>query len=188
MMQSPQANIWKDESVGLAWWMREIDGVRILYHGGGTLGQTSLLMLAPKRDFAVAILTNANRGGLVTQEISRWALKQYLDLEMPDPHPVESSQEELASYTGYYSRPFANIELGMLAGKLVGQLITKGGFPTKETPPPPPPPPMSLALCDKDRLLVTDGPSKGSRCEIIRKPDGSIGWLRFGMRIHVRRV
>ena len=188
LMQSPQVTIWRDESVGIAWMIKEIDGVRTLSHGGGTLGQISLLMLVPERDFAMAILTNADRGGLVTQEMSRWALKHYLELEMPEPKPIESSGEELASYTGHYSQPYRDIELGMLAGKLVGQLITKGSFPTKDSPPPPVPPPMSLALCEKDRLLVLDGPTKGFRCEAIRKPDGSIGWLRFGGRIHMREA
>lgn len=188
LMQSPQVTIWADEKVGIAWMINEIDGVRVVSHGGGTTGQISLLGLVPERDFAMAILTNANQGGLVTQEVSRWALKQYLELEMPDPKPIESSEEELASYKGRYSRPFADIELGLLAGKLVGQLRIKGGFPAKDTPPAPTPPPMSLALCEKDRLLVLDGPAKGRRGEAIRKPDGSIEWLRFGLRIHVREA
>lgn len=188
LMRSPQITIWGDEKVGIAWMINEIDGVRVVSHGGATTGQVSLLGLVPERDFAMAILTNANRGGLVTQEVRRWALKQYLELEMPDPKPIESSEEELASYKGRYSRPFADIDLGLLAGKLVGQLRIKGGFPAKDTPPAPTPPPMSLALCEKDRLLILDGPFKGGRGEAIRKPDGSIGWLRFGLRIHVREA
>ena len=188
LMRSPQITIWGDEKVGIAWMINEIDGVRVVSHGGSTTGQVSLLELVPERDFAMAILTNANRGGLVTQEVSRWALKQYLELEMPAPKPIESSEEELASYKGRYSRPFADIDLGLLAGKLVGQLRIKGGFPTKDTPPGPAPPPMSLAICEKDRLLILDGPLKGGRGEAIRKSDGSIGWLRFWLRIHVREA
>jgi hypothetical protein len=187
-MRSPQTAIWADEKVGIAWMIDEIDGVRVLSHSGGTTGQVSLLQLVPERGFAVAILTNANRGGAVTREVSRWAFKQYLQMEMPDPKPIESSEEELAAYKGRYSRPFADIDLGLLAGNLVGQLRIKGGFPTKDTPPGPPPPPMSLALCERDRLLVLDGPFKGVRGEAIRKPNGSIGWLRFMLRIHVREA
>ena len=47
---------------------------------------------------------------------------------------------------------------------------------------------MSLALCDKDRLLVMAGPFKDATAEIVRKPDGSIGWLRASGRIHVRQA
>lgn len=188
LMQSPQVTVWKDESVGISWWIKEIDGVHVLSHSGGTLGQISLLILVPERDFVMAILTNANRGGIVTREMSRWALKQYLELETPDPRPIESSEEELASYAGHYSRPYVDIELGMLGKNLVGQEIPKGSFPTKDSPPEPPPPPMSLALCEKDRLLILDGSAKGLKGDVIRKPDGSIGWLRFGGRIHVRKA
>ena len=45
---------------------------------------------------------------------------------------------------------------------------------------------MSLALCEKDRLLVMDGPYKDSKMDILRKADGTIGWLRMG-RLHVRQ-
>ena len=89
---------------------------------------------------------------------------------------------------GRYSRPFADIELGILGGKLVGQVTYKGSFPTRDTPPPPAPPPMTLALCEKDCLLVMDGPLKDTRAEIVRRPDGSIGWLRAGLRLHVRET
>jgi CubicO group peptidase (beta-lactamase class C family) len=185
-MQSPQVTTWGDEAIGLSWGIGKVGEARRLWHGGGTTGQVSLIMLIPEHDVAIAILTNANQGGLVTQDISRGALKEYLGLEVPDPKPIESSEEELAQYVGRYSRPYAEIELGMLGGKLVGQATPKGSFPTKDTPPPPAPPPMSLARCEKDRLLVLDGPVKGFTGDIVRKKDGLIGWLRFGGRIHVR--
>jgi hypothetical protein len=59
------------------------------------------------------------------------------------------------------------------------------GFPDKDFPPPPAPPPATLDLIAEDRLMVLDGPMKSGTAEIIRNPDGSIGWLRFG-RIHKR--
>jgi hypothetical protein len=77
--------------------------------------------------------------------------------------------------------------LGLLAGKLVGQVIYKQGFPSQDVPPAPPPPPMTLALTGEDRLIVTDGPFEDTQVQILRRPDGQIGWLRFGSRIHVRQ-
>ncbi|MFN2151644.1 MAG: hypothetical protein ACK2T5_08615, partial [Anaerolineales bacterium] len=81
---------------------------------------------------------------------------------------------------GSYQRSFADIHLGMLGGRLIGQLIFKKGFPAEDSPPPPPPPPFTIGLCEEDRLIVLDGPLKSGRAEVIRKADGSIGWLRFG--------
>jgi len=187
-MQSPQVTIWGSEMWGLSWAIDDTHGARQISHGGGTMGQISLLTLVPEHDFAIAIFTNANQGGFVTRDVSRWALKEYLGMEIDDPAPIESSEEELAPYAGRYTRPFADIELGILGGKLVGQVTYKGSFPTKDAPPPPAPPPMSLALCEKDRLLVLDGPLKDARLDVVRKPDGSIGWLRAGLRLHVREM
>lgn len=185
-MQSPQASVWGNETWGLTWGINEINGTRQISHGGGTIGQISLLILVPEHKFAIAILTNANRGGAVTRDVSRWALKKYLGLESPDPVSIEASEEELTPYVGRYSRPFMSIELGLLGGKLVGQMTYKRGFPAKDSPPPPAPPPASLVLCEKDRLLVMDGPLKDAKADVVRKPDGTIGWLRVGGRIHAR--
>lgn len=186
-MQSPQVSIWGNMKWGLTWGINEINGTCQISHGGGTAGQISLLILIPEHKFAIVILTNANRGGAVTRDVSRWALKKYLGLESPDPSPLEVSEEELAPYVGRYSRPFMSIELGLLGGKLVAQMTYERGFPAKDSPPPPAPPPASLVLCEKDLLLVVDGPLKDAKVEVVRQPDGTIGWLRVGGRIHVRQ-
>ena len=93
---------------------------------------------------------------------------------------IEATEDELSQYAGAYTRPFADVELGMLNGHLVGQMVFKRGFPSRDVPPPPPPAPSSFALCEKDRLLVTAGPSKGGMVDVIRRSDGTIGWLRMG--------
>jgi CubicO group peptidase (beta-lactamase class C family) len=187
-MRSPQVTVWGPEAWGLTWAIEEIEGTRQISHGGGTTGQVSLLALIPEHDFAIAIFTNADPGGFVTEDVRRFALKQYLGLEVPDPAPIEADEEELASYVGRYSRPFSEIELGMLCGRLVAQMVYTGSFPTQDVLPPPAPPPTSLALCEKDRLLVLDGPFKDAKMEILRKPDGSIGWLRSSGRVNVRQA
>jgi hypothetical protein len=66
-------------------------------------------------------------------------------------------------------------------------MIFKQGFPSQDNPPPPPPPPAALTLCAPDRLLVVAGPGEGNQVDVIRKPDGSIGWLRSGGRIYRRQ-
>lgn len=186
-MQSPRVTVWGKEAWGLSWSVDETHGTRQVSHGGGTNGQVTWLGLYPEHDFAFAILTNADQGGRVTREVGQWIQKEYLEVEVPDPTPIESSEEELTQYVGRYSRPFSEIELGMLAGRLVGQVIYKRGFPTKDAPPPPPPPPTAVGLCEKDRLLALDGPFKDAKAEVIRKPDGSVGWLRMSGRLHVRQ-
>jgi CubicO group peptidase (beta-lactamase class C family) len=185
-MQSPHVTLWGEEAWGLTWAVNQVDGTREISHGGGTNGQVSLLALVPEHDFALAILTNADRGSELTRAVRRWVLKEYLGLEAPDPQPIESSEEELAQYVGCYRGYFTDLELGMLAGKLLGQITYKRSFPSEHVPPPPAPPPMSLTLCEPDRLLVLDGRFKDAIADVIRNPDGSVGWLRVSRRLHVR--
>ena len=186
-MHSPQAPIWGEkQQIGLSWFVSNIDGVRQLSHGGGTMGQISLLSLYPEHKVAVAVLTNADEGGAITDGVRRWVLKHYMDKSDPKPEPMETTEEELSQYAGVYTRPFADVELGMLNGQLVGQVVFKRGFPSRDVPPPPPPAPSSFVLCEKDRLLGTAGPGKGGTVDVIRKKDGSIGWLRMG-RIYRRK-
>jgi CubicO group peptidase (beta-lactamase class C family) len=187
-MQSPQVTVWGKEAWGLTWAIEEIDEARQVSHRGGTNGQITLLGLIPEKHLAFAVLTNSDRGGEVTDKVRRWILKEYLGLDAPEPQPVEANEEELAQYAGRYTGFFDDIELGMLGGKLVGQVTYKRGFPNEETPPRPAPPPMSLGKCEKDRLVVIDGRAKGDRAEVIRQEDDRIGWLRVGGRLHVRQA
>jgi len=187
-MQSPQVTIWENEHCGLSWGVSRAAGERQISHSGATNGQCCRLALFPEHHFAVAVLTNADNGGQATEAVTKHALRQYLGLELPEPEPMEASAEELAAYTGFYSRPFADIELGMLGGRLLCLMTYKQAFPNEDAPPIPSPPPMSIGLCERDRLLVLDGPSKGARAEIVRRQDGSIGWLRAEGRIHVRQA
>jgi CubicO group peptidase (beta-lactamase class C family) len=179
-MQSPQVAIREGESWGLTWSLEDVGGARTVGHGGGTTGQNTLLTLVPAHDFAIAVLTNADRGGQLAREATFWALEHYLGLKNEEPEPLETPAEELAQYAGWYRRPFADVELGVLGGRLVAQVIYKQGFPTPDQPPRPPPPPIVIGLHGKDALFVLDGPFKGTKADIVRRPDGSIGWLRMG--------
>jgi CubicO group peptidase (beta-lactamase class C family) len=187
LMHSPQVNIWGDRWMGLPWFVRELDGGRMFHHGGGTKGQTTMLALFPDQNLALAVLTNAGQGGLVTDAVVRWVAKEYLGLTVPKPEPIKEPAEELSQYAGLYQRPFAEFELGMLCGRLVGQMRYLAGFPSRDVPHPPPPPPTALELCEKDCLLATDGPLKDMLCEVVRQPDGSIGWVRAGGRLYARK-
>lgn len=183
-MHTPQAAIWGEtEAVGLSWFIKDVAGTRILAHGGGTKGQVSYLFVVPERDFAAAIVTNSERGGQLTQAVYRWLLHEYLDIDDPEPQPVEAEEAVLAEFVGRYERPFSDIELVLEDGRLLAQLTIKQGFPDKNDPPPPSPPPMPLALCGPDRLVVTDDPMKNALADVIRGEDGRIGWLRVG-RLH----
>ncbi|MFJ9413374.1 hypothetical protein ACIRPT_04320 [Streptomyces sp. NPDC101227] len=47
------------DAVGLGWFLRDVDGVRTVGHGGSGFGQCVALLLVPERDFAVVAAANA---------------------------------------------------------------------------------------------------------------------------------
>lgn len=172
------------EAIGLAWFLDSVDGVQTASHGGATVGQLSLLLLVPERQFALAIVTNADYGRVLTKELSGWMLGHYLGLHAAAPEPIELPEEDLKGLVGVYKRPFQDIELGWENGRLSLAVTFKQPFPTADTPLPPPLPPAPLTPIAPDRFVVLEGPMKHQLASIIRQPDGSVGWLRYGGRIH----
>ncbi|MGW5750572.1 serine hydrolase domain-containing protein [Nocardia rhamnosiphila] len=47
------------DAFGTCWFLREVDGVATIGHGGSGNGQFAELLLVPERDFAVAVMSNA---------------------------------------------------------------------------------------------------------------------------------
>ncbi len=173
-----------DQAMGLAWKINDYDGVRVISHGGGTKGQISRLVIAPSKNFAFAIFTNADEGGHITEDGTRWVLKEYLGIETADPEPIEVAESALEAYTGHYSRPYADIELTVEDGQLKGQTTYKQGFPNRDVPPAPPPPPATLAFYETDKVIGINENFEGSRGEFLRHPDGRLGWFRWGGRLY----
>jgi len=185
LMQTPTVQASDDERMGLAWFIRDSGGVRTVRHGGGTYGQISSFMFAPARDFALTILTNANNGGELTEEVTKWALEHYLGLVEPTPTPLERTEAQLAAYAGRYTAALTVADLVVRDGSLVLEL-SYFDFPADE--PPPAPPPAHVALYAEDRIIVLDGPLEGSRGEVLRGAGGHIAWLRLGGRVHRREA
>jgi CubicO group peptidase (beta-lactamase class C family) len=184
-MQRVHARLWVDRGWGLSWSVDRFDGITRLAHGGATNGQKALLHLYPEHGFAVAVAANGGDSRTFNAQVTKRAAKDFIGLEIPTPRPIQAEEAELEQYVGRYSRPFADLHVGCLAGRLVGQLVFKQGFPRPEDVEPAPPP-MTLALCERDRLVVLDGPLAQNTAEVVRDDAGEIGWIRIGGRIHRR--
>lgn len=187
LMQSPLYSKGSSGEMGLTWMLEDVGGVRTVRHSGGTVGQQTTFVLVPSRNFALTVLTNADRGSELHGEATKWLLSRYLGLEEPEPAIRKAMVEQLAPYAGRYTAAMQDIELTVKDGGFMVQRVPKGGFPNKEQAAPPPPPPVRAALTDENLLIALDEPMKGMRGEFLRDPDGSIAWLRLGSRAH-RRV
>lgn len=189
LMHSPVAEAGgMADSIGLAWMLRRVAGVGVVEHSGGTNGQTSTLKLVPERDFAIAVLTNADRGGAVCNDVADRVFKHLLGLAEPEPSRLDLPAEQLTAYAGRYDTRLNAIELSLHDGGLVAQVTPKGGFPTRDSPPRPAPPPTRVAFVAEDRILALDPPFAGGRAEFVRHPDGRIAWLRWGGRLAARQA
>ena len=185
-MQTPYFPATGLAYIGLSWWIIDVDGVRILRHGGGTNGQIANFIIVPQRQFAMAILTNCDAAGTLSFGLETAALEAYLGVKYPPANPLDLPEAQLAAYAGRYDAAMGLREIRLEEGSLVLQVTPRGGFPTPDAPPPPPPPPMHIALYAEDRAVVLDGPFKDARAEFLRGSDGEIAWLRISGRVHQR--
>ena len=185
LMRTRLAPADNDRGIGVAWFLRDIGSVTIQYHGGAAIGQQGTLMLAPERRFAIAVQTNSGRGGLLHQDITKWALKAYLGVEEPEPArlplPASRRKELVARYTAALSdvelRPGSN-------GELLYRSISHNVLGVKPRPSDPAPSP--IAFTGEDRFICLEGPLKDLKGEVLRDDDGSVRWIRAGGRVFRR--
>jgi CubicO group peptidase (beta-lactamase class C family) len=179
-MQEPQAAAAEEgEWVGLTWYGEDRFGT--IRHGGGTLGQVSLLVLRPAAGFALAVLTNHSPNGLRVIDAALAAA----GLKPPEPQPV--AEAPVADYEGTYESASGRLTVAAAGVRLRLESESFGGFPKRDSPPPPALPPMTARFYTPDRWVIEDGPAQGMRGHFLRGDDGAIAWLRLGGRLH-RRV
>ena len=171
------------DQIGLTWFIRDVGEVKIISHGGATNGQIAGLYFIPEEGFALAVLTNSEDGRSITGTALTQTLKTYLGVDMPIPTPIETPAEELNEFIGKYEVPLIAYELKLKKGRLMLHEMPHGGFPKPDSPALPVPPPMRAALYAKDKLVVLDEPMKNALGEFLRKPDGSLQYLRLSSRV-----
>jgi hypothetical protein len=174
-----------DLTMGLTWHLGRVGGLTVAEHGGGTIGQVSLLRLVPERSFALAIVTNSGRGGALNTQVARAVMETYLGIQHVPPSRMTVSAAALQEYAGTYARQYADVNVTVQGDALRLQVTPKmRGLDGKVSPPGPP---QLMGLLAKDRLLQLDGPNAGEPGgEFIRDSSGQVSWLRMS-RIH-RRV
>lgn len=188
-MHAPRFGATDPEWVGLSWYMREMDGVKILRHGGGTNGQVTSFNVIPARQLAFVILTNGDQGGTLINNVSKTILEQYLGILPQTDSPLAATPERLQEYVGSYTARADDVTVTVNDGALILHVTAKGGFPTPADPPPPTqPPPVRAALYADDKIFVSDEPFQETHAEFLRDDAGEIAWLRIFGRVHKRVI
>ena len=67
------------DAFGICWFLREVDGVSTIGHGGSANGQFAELLIVPALNFAVVSLSNSDPNGIpFNQAVIRWRWKNDL--------------------------------------------------------------------------------------------------------------
>jgi CubicO group peptidase (beta-lactamase class C family) len=191
LMRTPQAHKQgTDDDIGLAWHIRRVGPVHTYGHGGTLGGHILLLELVPERNFAIAILTNANTGWRLIQDVERAALESYLGATyapnqaiahrglvetLPRVQPL-AKQPDPAPYLGTYVRPSNSYVVRAEGGKMIVQDRSNNGS-SREYP---------VAFYGPDRVVVTEGQDTGQSIEFVRDDGGRVNWIRVVGRVAVR--
>lgn len=69
LMRTPEVAAEDGWRVGLGWFVLD-GGVRVISHGGGTTGQSAELWVAPDHGVGLVVLTNADSGRMLKEELT----------------------------------------------------------------------------------------------------------------------
>jgi CubicO group peptidase (beta-lactamase class C family) len=169
--------------MGITWFIRSAGGLTAYAHGGATHGQQAYFFFIPEKDFALAILTNSDDGGVITGQTFGWVLELYFGIKLELPSPLARPQE-LDEFVGRYKIGTECFDIKIKGKYLVYHHIPLGGFPTPETPPGPANPPVRFAFYKQDNLIGLDEPYNGALADIIRNDKGHVEYFRVGGRAH----
>ncbi len=179
-MQQPTAKLRGSNlghAVGICWFLREVDGVPAIGHGGSTNGQFAELLMVPERDFAVVSLSNAGPDGIpCNQAIVRWALQTYLGLTDRDPQPLPYDQARAREITGSYQTEAMTLTVTTdgPALRLEVRMKPEARAAYKEMPPDYPPADIGLLPGDADEYIITSGGLKGQQGFFTRTQSGQV--------------
>jgi len=169
--------------MGITWFIRYVDNIKAYAHGGATNGQQAYFFYIPEKDFALAILTNSDDGGVITAQTFGWALELYFGIKLKSPKPINTPQN-LKEFIGRYKIGTECFDIKIKDRHLIYHHIPLGGFPTPDSPAGPAMPPMRFAFYDKDKLIGLDEPYKDALGDILRNEKGRVEYFRVGGRAH----
>jgi CubicO group peptidase (beta-lactamase class C family) len=176
------------DAVGISWLLADLDGARLVGHGGTTHGQHSDFVMVPAEDFAFVCMTNSGPNGAeLHAKLRAWALESSLGLSTKEPELAEATAEQLAEYEGRYVTSAVEARISADGDRLVvATRITDSSFVTEGESPDQPPVRLALTTEGGDRYVVAEGDGKGLKGYFRRGDDGLVDGFHFGGRFMQR--
>jgi CubicO group peptidase (beta-lactamase class C family) len=178
------------DALGICWFLRDVDGVRTVGHGGSANGQFAELLTVPERDFAVVSLSNAGPNGIpFNQAIVRWTLQTYLGVVDRDPQPLPYDPARAPQIVGSYDIDVMTLIIAAdEAGLTLGVGIKPEIRAASDTELPPDHPPAAIGLLpgDGDEYILTEGGMEGQRGFFTRNESGAVVGVDLAGRLFKR--
>ncbi|MFI8931637.1 serine hydrolase domain-containing protein [Streptomyces sp. NPDC053474] len=178
------------DGFGVCWFLRDLDGVRGVGHGGSGNGQFAELLIVPERNFAVVALSNVGPDGYTcNQSVVKWALEHYLGVVEKEPEPLPYDDAPARQVAGRYDIDAMNVDVAADGTRLTLAVEIKPEIreaSDEEMPPGYPPAAIAFLPGGRDEYLVLEGGLKGERGYFSRDADGTVTGIDLGGRLFTR--
>ncbi|RJL30567.1 class A beta-lactamase-related serine hydrolase [Bailinhaonella thermotolerans] len=178
------------DAMGLCWFLRDVDGVRTVGHGGSSNGQFAELLTVPERGFAVVVTANAAPDGIpFNQAVVRWALEHFLGVIDRDPEPLPYDPARAREVAGRYENDAMTLTIEDDGASLTLEVLIKPEIrAAAEMDLPADHLPFDLGLLpgDGDEYILTDGAFKGQRGFFTRDASGAVAGVDLAGRLFTR--
>ena len=178
------------DALGICWFLRDVDGVRTVGHGGTANGQSTEMLTVPERDFAVVSMSNAGPHGIsFNQAVLRWALENYLGVVDRDPDPLPYDDVRARQIVGRYENDAMDLKIATDGAVITLAIDIKPEIRAaadENLPPGYPREQIGLLPGAGDEYIITKGGMKGTRGFFTRDHTGSVVGIDVGGRIHTR--
>jgi CubicO group peptidase (beta-lactamase class C family) len=196
LMKQPTADMRGSalgDYVGISWLLKDIDGVRLVGHGGTTNGQYSNFTMVPERSFGFISMTNCGPNGHQLNELlEKWALEHYIGLVDVEPEELTLDEDALHAFTGRFETIAAAVDISVEGARLSAKVEIKPEMLAvlreqgEDVPEEQPPVPLALIAGDGDQYIVPEGPAKGMRGYFSRDAEGKVDGVHLGGRLATR--
>jgi CubicO group peptidase (beta-lactamase class C family) len=178
------------DAFGICWFLREVDGVHTIGHGGSGNGQFAELLIVPEHDFAVISLANAGPDGYpFNQAVVSWALENYLGVVDRDPEPIPYDQARARQVVGRYEIDAMNLDIATDGHQLTLEVGIKPEIrqaSDADMPPDYAPAAFGFLPGDGDEYILTEGGLKGQRGYFSRDDNGTVVGIDLAGRLFGR--
>lgn len=164
------------DAIGIGWFLRDVDAIRTVGHGGSGNGQFAELLMVPERDFAIVVASNASPTGIpCNQAIVRWALEHYLGVADRDPEPEPYDEVRAAEIAGAYENDAMTFTVTTDGTTLSLEVLLKPEIrAASHVEMPADYDPFDFGLLPGDEYIVTSGALKGQRGFFTRDHSGAV--------------